>query len=201
MTSSTHSRSKPDSFAEFYEVWYPRALEVATRGGSTDPEATAQDLMIVFLTNDYIERYDPTSEGAVSFDSWINAIMYWRMTSTYRSQKRPKGQLVSFVGDVPEVESYRDTDTFEFKSVAKSVFKMLTKRYGIDLAKIWVSIIKQVAEESYALTGRVRQYELARHLRWTEAKVRDELALLRCVLREDADVIEALNGYRSRVAA
>ncbi len=201
MTSLTHSHSKPDSFEEFYEVWYPRALEVATRGGSTDPEATAQDMMVVFLTTDYIERYDPTITGAVSFDSWINAIIYWRMAGTYRSQKRAKGKLVAYVEDVPEIEEYRDTETFEFKSVVKSVLKMLTTRYGIDLSRIWVSIIKQVAEESYALSGRVRQYELARNLGWTEAKVRDELALLRCVLTEDADVMEALSGYRSRVAA
>lgn len=201
MTSSTLSHSKPDSFAEFYEVWYPRALAVAQRGGSDDPEATAQDMMVVFLTTDYIERYDPTTAGAVSFESWINAIIYRRMKSTYRSQMRPKGQLVSYVEDVPEIEEYKNTETPEFKSAAKSVFKMLTTRYGIDLGRMWVSIIKQVAEETYALSGRVRQYELARHLGWTEARVRDELALLRCVLRGDSDVMEALNGYRSRVAA
>ncbi len=201
MTSSTLSLSKPDSFAEFYEVWFPRALSVARRGGADDPEATAQDMMVVFLTTDYIERYDPASAGAVSFESWINAIIYRRMASTYRSMKRPKGRLVEYREKVPEIEDFRDTETPEFKSAAKSVFKMLTKRYGIDLARLWVSIIKQVAEETYALSGRVRQYELARHLRWTEAKVRDELALLRCVLTEDNDVMEALNGYRARAAA
>ncbi len=201
MTSSTLSLSrKPDSFAEFYEVWYPRALELATRGGANDPEAEAQEMMIVFLKSDYIERYDPTIKGAVSFDSWINAILYRRVKSAYRSQKRPKGQLVSYVEDVPEMETWQ-TETPEFKSAAKSIFRLFTKRYGIDLARLWVSVIKQVAEETYSISGRVRQYELARHLRWTEAKVRDELALLRCVLIEDVDVLEALNGYRSRVAA
>lgn len=200
MTSSTRSHSKPDSFAEFYEVWYPRALEIATRGGARDPEATAQDMMVVFLTSDYIDRYDPTAKGAVSFDSWVNAILFRRMSSTYRSQQRPKGQLVSYVETVPEMEQWA-TETPEFKSAAKSIFKLFTKRYGIDLARMWVSVIKQVAEETYSISGRVRQYELARHLRWPEAKVRDELALLRCVLAEDEDVLEALNGYRTRVPA
>lgn len=201
MTSSIPSHSKPDSFAEFYEVWYPRALELATRGGVIDPEAEAQEMMIVFLKSDYIERYDPTIKGAVSFDSWINAILYRRVKGAYRSQKRPKGQLVTYQADI-EDEAWMawPTETPEFKSAAKSIFKLFTKRYGIDLARLWVSVIKQVAEETYSISGRVRQYELARHLRWTEAKVRDELALLRCVLTEDEDVLEALNGYRAAVA-
>lgn len=192
--SRDRSREKPSSFEEFYQEWYPRALSLARRKGAIDPEATAQELMMVFFTTDYIDRYDPTREGAVTFDSWINAILHRRLASVYRSQKR--GTTIEPMETLPE-EEFIHPEVPEFKSAARSVFQMLKTRYGMDQARLWVSVVKQVSEQTYSISGKVRQYELARHLRWTETKVRDELSTLRGVLKEDEDVREALIGYRA----
>lgn len=200
MTSSTISTSKPANYEEFYEDWYPKALSIARRGGAVDPEATAQDLMIVFLTSDYLERYDPTREGAVTFESWVNAILYRRMSSVYKSQKRRKGSMVLYTDEVPE-EEFLHPDIAEYKSAVRSVFLLLRERYGAEQAKLWVAIVRQVTQGAVAVTGRVRQYELAARLDWSESKVGSELRRLRYLIETDQEIAEALHGYRSRFAA
>lgn len=195
MTSSTLSLDKPETFEEFYEEWYPKALTLARRRGAADPEATAQDLMLVFFTSDYIDKYDPTRVDAVTFESWVNAILYRRMNSVYRSQKR-RAVSTAPIEEAPEIE-YIHPEVPEFKDVAKSVFQLLRSRYGLDMARLWVSVVTQVTNQSYAESGRVRQYELARHLRWSERKVSTKLTKLRSILGEDEDLQEALHGYRA----
>lgn len=190
MTSSTASLS---SFEEFYNEWYPRAVRVARRRGLADPEAVASEIMVVFFEKDYLQRYDPAREGASSFEDWINAILYRRLNNAYRDEmRRPQ-----IVGDVLETDqTIEDRSDTEFKLLAMQAFELLRDRYGMELAEVWVSVVKQVAEDSTSSSGYARQWLTAKHVQRSPSRVSEEMTKLRYVITHDSDLREMLNADR-----
>lgn len=189
MTSSTASLR---SFEEFYSEWHPRAVRAARKRGLQDPESVASDIMLVFFEKDYLERYDPTIEGAASFATWVNNVIFRRLNNAYRDQGRRPATVELLEWDEPA----EDQTTAEFKLLAMSCFELLRDRYGSELAEVWVSIVKQVAEDSTAVTGRARQWVISKHLELSASAVSGRMAELRKVILKDADLREMLGADR-----
>jgi hypothetical protein len=188
MTSSTASLS---SFEEFYADWYPRAVRAARKRGLSDPEAVANDIMMVFLEKDYLERYDPTRDGAVGFESWVNSIVYHRLNNAYRDLTRcPQTVAYSQQSDT----GAHDESTVEFELMVMSAFELLRDRYGMEIADIWVSIVKQVVEDSTSRMGDVRRWLTAKHLRIKPSTVSDRVIMLRGIVMQDRELREMLGA-------
>jgi uncharacterized alpha-E superfamily protein len=64
----------------------------------------------------------------------------------------------------------------------------------MELAEVWVSIVKQVVEDTTAKTGRARQWLMAKHLAVGEAKVSSLMSELRNVIVSDAELREMLSA-------
>lgn len=191
MTSSRVSRSR-DEFEEFYAAWYPRAVNAARKRGLPDPEGVASDIMLVFLEKDYLDRFDPTRDGAVEFESWVNAILYHRLNNAYRDEsRRPLRKAIQLLEvDEPVFEH----PVTEFKLLAMSCFELLRDRYGADLADVWVSVVKQVVTDSTSSSGYVRQWVAAKHLKVASVTVGKRLEELRRVILADDDLREMLGA-------
>ncbi len=191
MTSSTPSLSR-DKFEEFYVEWHPRAVRAARKRGLLDPEGVASDIMLVFLEKDYLDRYDPTRDGAASVESWVNAMIYNRLNNAWRDESRQAlGNAVEWL-DHDEADEFRPFT--EFKMLALSCFELLRDRYGMELAEVWVSIVKQVAEDSTSRGGRARQWMIAKHLKVGSGTVTARMRELRRVIQADAELREMLSA-------
>lgn len=192
MTSST---ACPSSFTEFYAEWYPRAVRAARGRGLRDPEAIAGDIMVVFLEKDYLDRYDGEMDGAVSFEGWVNRMIYNRLNNAYRDSTRKPQE--SRIEDFHEVYGDRLSNApkvLEFKWLAMSAFELIRSRYGMELAEVWVSIVKQVAEDSTAVTGSARQWLISKHLKLSNEVVSDRMSRLREVIETDVELKELVGA-------
>jgi hypothetical protein len=195
MPSSTASVS---SYEDFYHEWFPRALRAARKRGLRDPEATAQNIMMVFFEKDYLDRYDPAMEGAVTFDSWVNAVVYNRLNNAHRDERR-RAQTVEILDHDEAVEESGEP---EFKVMAMEAFRLLRDRYGSELADVWVSVVKQVVEDETSAAGYARKYLIADHLGLGRKVVSERLETLQQVITKDAELREMLGADRwSRQAA
>ncbi len=188
----TYSIRSLSSFEEFYSEWHPRAIRLARKRGLRDPEAVAGDIMLVFLEKDYLDRYDPTRSGATSFSAWVNHVIYARLNNAYRNESRRPQTLEILEHDGLE----EDQPVAEFKMLAMSCFELLRERYGMELAEVWVSIVKQVVEDSTARTGRARQWLITKHLDLGATAVSARMAELRRTILNDADLKEMLGADR-----
>ena len=197
MTSSIRSRSR-EEYEEFYSEWYPRAVAAARGRGLRDPEAVASDIMVMFFEKDYLDRFDPTREsGSATFKSWVNSMIYKRLANAYRDEsRRPFG-----VELMDHDRAVADEPIAEFKMLAMSCFQLLRDRYGEELATVWVSVVKQVSEDTTASSGKARQWLIAKHLQCGSAAASSLMNRLRHVLTHDADLREMLGLGRSFVAA
>lgn len=196
MTSSTASLGR-DQFAEFYEEWYPRALAAARKRGVDDPEAVAQDIMMVFFEKDYLDRYDPTRPDASRFDDWVISVVYKRLNNVYRdrSRKDEHFKLVPLVDNTEnEFPMEDDIATPEFRLLAMRCFGIIQDRYGSDLAGIWVSVVKQVAEDTVGRKGVASPKKIREHLGLGRKVVEKGVAELRHVVTTDADLREMLGA-------
>lgn len=215
MPSSTISRS---SFEEFYEVWYPRAVRAARQRGLRDAEAVASDIMITFFETDYLDQYDPTRKGATTFESWVNHIMYLRLNNAHRAQRRQPqtvtmtldwegriepspqkngGRTIGITQDHQALGVEQDRHDLDFSELCKKVYQLIKVRYGEDLAGTWVSVVKQVAEDTTARSGILRQWLTAKHLRIAQKTVTGKVDALRNVILEDEELRELLGANRS----
>ncbi len=191
MTSSTASLS---SFEDFYGDWYPRAVRAARKRGLPDPEAVASDIMMVFLEKDYLSRYDPTKKGAASFDTWVNSIVYNRLNNAYRNEsRRATGHTVELQDHDMRVQ---DDLTVEFKLMAMSAFELIKDRYGIEIADVFVSVVKQVVEGTTSVTGDVRRWLTAKHLDVKAEIVSERVVTLRELIEKDTELRELLGADR-----
>lgn len=199
MISSTASLS---NYEDFYREWYPRAVKVASVRGFPDPEAVASDIMIVFFTKDYLERYDPTVEGAASFDTWVNNILYKRIDDAHRAEKRkvrtkelePKHNVIP--------DEVRVEPTVEFKLLAMEAFELIDKRYGHEMSAVWVSVVKQVVDDTTGKSGRALLYLIQQHLCIGAQTASKRMERLRDVILGDAELREMLGaGYWAHEAA
>ncbi len=196
MTSLTASLGR-DQFAEFYAEWHPRTVNAARKRGLADPEDVASDIMLVFLEKDYLDRFDPTlKDDGVTFESWVNSILYWRLNNASRDEhRRPMGHTIEHTielsgHDVPISEQ----PMAEFKLLAMSCFELLRDRYGIELAEVWVSVVKQVITDSTNTSGYVRQWLAAKHLGIPSVVIGRRLNELRRVILADNELREMLGA-------
>jgi hypothetical protein len=167
-------------------------MRAARKRGLSDPESVASDIMLVFLEKDYLEKFDPSIEGATTFESWVNAVIYKRLNNAYRDEnRRAMGHTVPIMD---HDELITEEPVAEFKLLAMSCFELLRDRYGMELAEVWVSIVKQVVEDTTAKTGRARQWLMAKHLAVGEAKVSSLMSELRNVIVSDAELREMLSA-------
>jgi len=187
MTFSTVSLS---SFEEFYAEWHPRAVRAARKRGLRDPEAVASDIMLVFFEKGYLEKHDPTMKGAVTFESWVNSILYNRLNNAYRDESRkPSTVEIMDHDDIAEVET-----VLEFKLIAMSAFDLLTRRYGDELAAVWVSIVKQVVDDSVGRSGNAIYSIIQTHLGLGAEEVSSRMTELRHVIVTDIELREMLGA-------
>lgn len=193
MTSSTHSHS---SFDEFYRDWYPRAVSAAKKRGMPDPESVASDIMIVFLEKGYQKEHDPTMEGAASFDTWVNNIIYLRLSQAHRDSMWEKRRALTTAEALPEHDktvAYEEPEA-EFKMLSMAVFDLINDRYGSELARMWVAVVKQVAEDTvYGSAKKVHYGLMARHLDVAVESINERVTELKNVILHDGDLRELLD--------
>lgn len=206
MTSSTVS---PSRFEEFYADWYPRAVRAAQARGLRDPEAVASDIMITFMTADYLDKYDPTRKGATTFEGWVNHILYLRLNNAHRAERRQPQTVTMSMDWAGRVETGaqksggqavgvdQDQRTLEYTDLCKKVYQVIKDRYGNDLAAVWVSVVKQVSEDTTARSGVLRQWLMAKHLKVKPSTVSGRVAALRRVVLADDELRELLSADRS----
>lgn len=193
MTFSTASLS---NYEEFYAEWYPRAVKAAAKRGLPDPEAVASDIMIVFFEKDYLEKYDPTAKGAVAFSSWVESILYGRLNNVHRDlQRKPQAHDSIEIGDVDGAPEDDYFDVADFKLLAVSAFELINERYGEDVSRVWVSVVKQVVDGTVGRSGRALQAVVMQHLSMSQWKATVSMNRLREVLVEDPDLREMFGAH------
>ena len=195
------------TYDEFYQRFYPQAVRLCRRKGLTDPEASAQELMLVFLRKDYIaqwyqERADeaagvkPKRSRQVSFDRWVWWILERRVISMYRTQMKRAGAEV--LADDPA--TFRDVagpDPYHgYADRVRDASSIVARKYGSDLGRLFKAAAVQVGW-GYASPGpasKLRYAALARDAGVPKSAVSGMLKTLREVASDDAEVREALCG-------
>ena len=201
--------TRSSRFEQFYAEWYPRAVRAAQMRGLQDAEAVASDIMITFMTANYLDKYDPTREGATTFESWVNHIMYLRLNNAHRAETRQPQTVtmnLTFEGRVEHDGhaqggrsrgTLQDRSALDFSDLCRKVYQLITQRYGDDLGSTWVAVVKQVTEDTTARSGILRQWLMAKHLQIAQKTVGGKMDSLRSVILEDDDLREMLNADRA----
>ncbi len=196
-------------YAEFYDEWYGRALALARRRGIEDPESAAQDVMLVFFTTDYIERWDPTREGACSFETWVTGMMHRRLTSMYRRQARRQTmapiQPLAETDDMAELAAapYVERVRHLVPEGFSDAIRLLEDRYRSRplLWRVLFQVGWQVAHGDTGPGGRAVQYRIAERLGVRRAEVGQAMRDLRELLVSDADLRDALGVHDRALTA
>jgi DNA-directed RNA polymerase specialized sigma24 family protein len=193
-----------DDFSAFYAEWFPRAVALARRIVRVDPEAAAQEVMIVFLTKDYQGRWDSTRGGAgCSFDRWVYTMLRHRLFSIRRAQSR-RSRLLNELPAPPEMLEQRMThdhdalEMVEFKATAMAVSRRLRAGYGREYSDLWRELIWLVIKEGRP--GAMKDY-LARRLGVSPRTVVTRLGDLKTFLVNDPDLTVGLDLDRASLSA
>lgn len=188
---------RAEDFEAFYQSWFPRALAIARKGGLSDPEAAAQEIMIVFWRTDYRERHDPT-KGA-SFDTWVGKILYDRITSMQRRELRRRS--------IAEIEAIGERD-FEWlegqygdlKVRLKAASEIIRVRYP-EHYSLWRSVVFQVIVGNATAGHKIPRRELAARAKMTQAQLEEKLDEFIATVQMDEELCDLLNVDRAPLSA
>lgn len=171
MSFSTVSCPDPraSDFDAFYTDWYPRALRECARGGLPDPEASAQELLLVFWKTDYLQKHDPAL-GA-SLDTWVGNIIRLRIKSMQRQELRRR-TIAPMVGGaegavciemLPADEDRSYTDLKERWSAAGRIIE----DWYPEWLPLWGALVQQILFGQASSADRVDRSQLAWRLGMT----------------------------------
>lgn len=197
MTSfSTASRPDPRAvdFEAFYEDWYPRALRECARGGLSDPEASAQELLLVFWKTDYLQKHDPAL-GA-SLDTWVGNIIRLRIKSMQRQELRRR-TIAPQVGEAAlEMLPAEEQGYSDLKLRWSAAGRIIEERYP-EWLPLWGGLVQQILMGQATITDVLNRRELAGRVRLSVAELEEALEGFVDMVCSDSELAGLLGADRA----
>lgn len=194
----TERDPRADDFDAFYESWYPRAVSIARRGGLPDPEAAAQECLLVFWRKDYLAQHDP--EKGASLDTWVGNILYRRITSMQRRELRRRS-----IAQITPVEDQEFTDDgvglySDFKERLRAATKIIGERHP-EWDGLWRAVVVQVIAGKATAGFTVDRRELAGRAGVTQAQLEKDIDTFIELVSHDHELADLLGVGRARLSA
>lgn len=179
-------------FDAFYASWYPRAVAIAQRKGLKDPEAAAQEVMMVCWRTDYLQR-QPDSK--FTFDRFVANLIYRRLISMQRKELRRR--------DIAPMEAIgaRDFESggspyVDFKERLAAATDLIRDVHP-EFYGLWKGVVYQVLVGRATAGWKVDQSELARRVQMSQAQLEKELDRFISVAAEDHELADLLGVDRA----
>jgi hypothetical protein len=172
-------------------------VNIARRGGLQDPEAAAQECLLVFWRKDYLQQHDP--EKGASLDTWVGNILYRRIVSMQRKELRRR----SIVG--MEAIGERDFATedglyTDLRERLKAATGLIKERHPQWL-RLWKAVISQVIEGKVTVGFQIDSRELAGRAGLTQLQLESQIDEFITEISFDHELADLLGVSRTSVSA